>query len=150
MKKAQLIVAGVLLTLSVMAQKEPVHFDYRAEKIDASTYAIHIRANIEEGWHIYSKDQPKQAISQPTKIVFAKSPIFTWKGPLAENGKKEKYEDKIADIVQYQYGGMVEFVQTLTLKFTTKATVTGSITYQACTEEMCDKPKTVPFSIAIE
>lgn len=150
MKKMQLIVAGILLTLTCMAQKDPVHFDYRAEKIDANTYAIHITANIEDGWHIYSQTQPKEHISQPTKIVFKNNPLFSFKGNVLESGNKQKYEDKIADIIQYQYGGKVEFVQTLTMRSTAKTTITGAITYQACTEEMCQQPQTIPFSISIE
>ena len=150
MKKMQLIVAGILLTMTSMAQKDPVHFAYRAEKIDAKTYAIHITANIEEGWHIYSQNQPKQHISQPTKIAFKSNPLFVCKGIVLESGDKQKYEDKIADIIQYQYGGKVEFVQTVTLKSAAKTTVTGAITYQACTEEMCQQPQTIPFSISIE
>lgn len=146
----QLIVAAVLLTMACMAQKDPVHFAYRAEKIDEKTYAIHITANMEEGWHIYSQIQPKQHISQPTKIVFKNSPLFVCKGMVLESGDKQKYEDKIADIIQYQYGGQVEFVQTLTMRSTAKTTVTGAITYQACTEEMCQQPQTIPFSISIE
>jgi thiol:disulfide interchange protein DsbD len=150
MKKMQLIVAGILLTLACMAQNDPVHFAYRAEKIDAKTYAIHITANIDEGWHIYSQNQPKQHISQPTKIMFKSNPLVVCNGAVLETGDKQKYEDKIADIIQYQYGGKVEFVQKVTVRSTAKTTVTGNITYQACTEEMCQQPQTVPFSISIE
>jgi hypothetical protein len=151
MKKTHLIVAALVYSSVSVAQKDPVHFSYRAEKVNDKSYAIHITANIEEGWHIYSQNQPKQAISQPTKIVFTKNPLFTWTGSLTEKGNKEKYEDKVADIIQYQYGGTVEFVQTVTLRNpTAKSAINGSITYQACTDEMCQQPQTVPFSISIE
>jgi DsbC/DsbD-like thiol-disulfide interchange protein len=133
-----------------LAQKDPVHFAYRAEKTGEKTYAIHVTANIEDGWHIYSQTQPKQHISQPTKIVFKNNPLFVFTGIVAESGDKKKYEDKIADIIQYQYDGKVEFVQTVTMRSTAKTTLTGAITYQACTEEMCQQPQTVPFSISIE
>jgi Disulphide bond corrector protein DsbC len=150
MKKMQLLAAGILLAITSMAQQDPVHFTYRAEKIDANTYAIHILADIDEGWHIYSQNQPKQHISQPTKIAFKSSPLFICKGAVLETGSRQKYEDKIADIIQYQYGGKVEFVQTLTMRSTAKTTVSGAITYQACTEEMCNQPRTIPFSVSIE
>ncbi len=146
----QLIVASLFLTMACLAQKDPVHFAYRAEKIDGKTYAIHITANMEDGWHIYSQTQPKQHISQPTKIVFNSNPLFVCKGNVSESGDKERYEDKVADIIQYQYGGKVEFVQTLTMRSTAKTTISGAITYQACTEEMCQQPQTIPFSISIE
>ena len=149
MKKMQLLAAGLLLTLVSMAQKDPVHFTYKAERLNAKTCILRITAQIDAGWHIYSKDQPKEAISQPTKILLTKSPLFTPAGALTEKGKKEKYEDKVAEIVQYQYGGVVEYTQTLSLKTGAKATVTGNITYQACTEESCNNPQTINFEVPV-
>ena len=149
MKKVQLIAAAILLTLTSLAQG-PVRLSYQVEKLDPKTYAIHITAEIAQGWHIYSQDQPKQAISRPTLIKFTNSPLFVWKGKPVETGNKEKYEDKTADIIQYQYAGTVEFVQTVMKSAPVKGTVSGSITYQACTEEQCEKPQTVSFSIPIE
>ena len=134
----------------VSKAQNPVHFEYHAEKTGDKTYAIHITAKIDEGWHIYSQNQPKEAIAQPTLIAFTKSPLFVWKGKFSEMGKKEKYEDKIAGIIQYQYGETVEFVQTVTVKGSAKTTLTGNITYQACTDERCLSPKTEAISMAIE
>jgi DsbC/DsbD-like thiol-disulfide interchange protein len=147
MKKITLVASGLVLSLAALAQ-EPVHFAYRAEKVDDKTCTIHITASIDEGWHIYSQNQPKEAISQPTKIIINKSPLFSIGKPM-ETGKKEKYEDKVAGIIQYQYGGTVDFVETLTLKAPIKTSISGNITYQACTEEMCLPPKTIPFTVSI-
>lgn len=36
------------------------------------------------------------------------------------------------------------------LRSPVKTALTGSITYQACTDEMCMQPKTENFSMAIE
>ncbi|GGB19755.1 protein-disulfide reductase DsbD domain-containing protein [Puia dinghuensis] len=150
MKKLQLIISGLAFCLAATAQSNVVQFDYHAKKISDKVYEIHILAKMNDGWHIYSKDQPKQAISQPTRITFNSSPLYALKGPIKENGDKKKYEDKVADIVQYQYGGQVEFVQTLTLKATVKSTITGHITYQACTDEQCQTPQTIPFEVSID
>ena len=147
MKKITLVASGLFLAFTALAQ-DPVHFTYRAEKVNDKTCTIHITASIEDGWHIYSQNQPKEAISQPTKIVFSKSPLFSVGKPM-ETGTKEKYEDKVAGFIQFQYGGTVDFVQTLTLKAPVKTSISGNITYQACTEEMCLPPKTVPFTVAI-
>lgn len=149
MRKILILAIGSFLALTSMAQN-PVHFDYRADKVNDNTYTVHITAKIDDGWHIYSQNQPKEAIAQPTKIAFTKTPLFSLQGKLSETGKKEKYEDKIADIIQYQYGGTVEFVQTVTRKTTGKAALTGSIIYQACTDEMCMQPKTESFTVSID
>jgi thiol:disulfide interchange protein DsbD len=137
--------------ITALAQKpDPVHWDYALKKLDGKAYEVHIKATIDGGWHIYSQTQPKEAIAVPTKIVFTQNPLLVLTGKPKESGKKETYRDPIAGIVQYQYAGMVEFVQTLTLKAEVKMNISGTITYQACTSEMCLPPKTIPFNIPIQ
>ncbi|MBS1663628.1 MAG: hypothetical protein JST68_21475 [Bacteroidetes bacterium] len=150
MGKILTLIIGTFLAVSASAQQNPVHLTYKAEKTGDKTYTIHITAQIDEGWHIYSQNQPKEAIAQPTKIAFFQSPLFALKGKLSEDGKKEKYEDKLADIIQYQYGGTVEFAQTITMRAPVKTTLKGNITYQACTDERCLTPQTEPFTVSIE
>lgn len=149
MKKAQLLAAAILVVFTSFAQS-PVRFSYKVEKLDPKTYALHIIADIAQGWHIYSQEQPKEAISRPTQIQFVKSPFFTYSGKIQETGKIERVEDKDLAIVQYQCAGTVEYVQTVVKSAATKGNVTGSITYQACTEERCERPQTVQFSVPID
>ena len=60
------------------------------------------------------------------------------------------YENEEVGIKQFQYGGKVDFVQTVTLKAKVKTTVSGTVTYQVCTEERCLTANTINFSVAIE
>lgn len=149
MKGLALTISGLAFFLGAGAQKNIVNFNYRAEKVSDKVYTLHITANIAEGWHIYSQDQPKQAVSQPTRIVFRTSPLFALNGKTLEIGDKKKFENKVVDIVQYQYGDKVEFVQKLTLKAPVKSIVSGNITYQACTDESCLTPQTIPFELSL-
>jgi hypothetical protein len=110
---------------------------------------IRLTAYLESGWHIYAQVQPKEAISQPTKIVFRPNPLLQLQGPVNELGKKETYTDKTAGIIQYQYSDSVVFSQVAKLRGKAKTRITGTVTYQTCTGEMCLPPKTIPFSIAI-
>ncbi len=145
------IIGCVFFLQPIKAQKpDPVHWQYSARKIDDETYELHIKATMDEPWHIYSQTQPKEAIAIPTKITFSKNPLITIAGIPKEVGKKEKYTDDNAGIVQYQYGGTLEFVQTVTLKAAVKTTVAGTIIFQTCNNEMCLPAKTIPFTIAIE
>ncbi|MBL0183345.1 MAG: hypothetical protein IPP96_14030 [Chitinophagaceae bacterium] len=50
---------------------------YCQKKIDAKTCRIHMVANIQMNWHLYSQSQPKDAIINPTAIAFNKSPLVS-------------------------------------------------------------------------
>jgi len=129
--------------------KDPVHFSYSVNKVKDNIYELHLTATMEPGWHVYAQEQPSDAIAQPTKITFDKNPLITITGKSKEAGKKEKYEDTQAGIVQYQYGGTLDIVQAFTLKTMVKTTISGTIVYQACTDEMCLPPKTIKFNLSL-
>lgn len=150
MKKLIVLHCVVLVAATRLAAQVPVHFSYSAKKIDDTHYELHVTATMDNGWHIYSASQPKEAVAVPTKIVFKKNPLVALSGQPNEVGKKEKFENKEVGIVQYQYGGTVDFVQAVTLKAKVQTSISGSITYQVCTDEECLPPKTVPFDIKIE
>lgn len=148
-RKILIICMLVLIAGNVFSQKpDPVHFNYRIHFIKDKTYELHITATLDEGWHIYAQEQPKEAIAQPTQIVFSKNPLLDIVGKAKEIGEKERYEDKAAGVVQYQYS-QVAFVQTVNLKVKAKTNIAGTITYQACTNEMCLPPKTVSFNLPV-
>ena len=71
-------------------------------------------------------------------------------GKAKEIGKKEMYQDKAAGIKQYQYGDKVDFVQVINLKLAVKTSISGTITYQTCTNEMCLPPKTITFTVPLQ
>jgi Disulphide bond corrector protein DsbC len=146
--KTTLWAMALFSAISVKAQ-DPVHWSYEAQKLKDKIYEIHITATMDEGWHIYSQTQPKEAIAQPTNIVFTKNPLLVFSGKVQEIGKKEMYEDKVTEIKQYQYGGKVDFVQVITLKAAVKTNITGSLTWQVCTDERCLPPKTITFNVPV-
>lgn len=131
-------------------QQDPVQWSYRADHGKDNSVVLRLVARISPGWHIYAHQQPKQAISQPTTIRFTASPLLRYQGVLREQGRKETYRDTVAGIVQYQYGDSVVYTQTVNLLAKVKVSASGTITYQACTGEMCLPPKTIPFSIPIQ
>lgn len=150
MKRLITIVPVLLLYCFTNAQHpDPVHWNYSIKKISGQGYELYLTATMDEGWHIYSQTQPEEAVAMPTKIQINKNPLVSLKDKPKETGTKERYEDKQAGIIQYQYGGKVNFVQTVTLKAKVKTNLSGSITYQACTDEMCLPPKTITFNVAL-
>lgn len=153
MKKLALIAGLLVSSFLVKAQRggqDPVHWTYTAKKIADKTYELHITAAIDGGWHIYAQEQPKEAISQPTTITFTKNPLVTLTGKAKEMGDKKTQSIPDVGITQYMYEGKVDFVQVVKLKSAVNTSVAGTIEFQACTEEMCLQPKSVPFKIDVK
>lgn len=129
-------------------EKDPSHWAYALKKIQGNTYEVHIRATIDTPWHIYAQKQTKDFIGTATKIVFAKQPGLTLTGIPAEHGRKDTYKDETAGILNYEYAGVVDFVQKVTLGPGVKA-IKGTITYQTCTHEHCLNAVTISFDVPV-
>lgn len=147
--KILLVFLFVSLYISSFGQSA-VHWQYTNKKVAENTYEIHLTANIDEGWHIFSQTQPKDAIPIPTRISFGKNPMVQLKGKIQELGQMEKYKVKLLDMEQYQYSGRVDFVQTVVLKSKVKTNINGTIFYQTCNDHECLPPKTIKFSLPLE
>src|SRR5579862_4148519 len=129
--------------------QSPVHWSYGIRKISAIDYQVRFVATIDKDWHIYAQQQPKEAVSVPTKITFYKNPLVVLEGIPKEIGKKETYQDKVVGIVQYYYSDSVVFVQTINMKAAVKTNLAGTVTFQACTNEMCLKEQKENFSLTV-
>jgi thiol:disulfide interchange protein DsbD len=127
----------------------PIVWQYSIKKTAGRTYEVHLTARLEAGWHAYSQRQPKEAVAQPTEIHFNRNPLITMDGTVKEIGAMQRWKDEASGIMANQYANQVDFVQVVKLKAKIKTTVTGSLTYQVCTDEMCLPAKTEAFSIAI-
>lgn len=127
----------------------PIHWTYDSKKVSDKTYEVHITAVIDNGWHVYSQMQPKEAIAIPTSIKFAKNPSLSFVGKLKEKGNLERHTETTLGIIQNQYSEKVDFIQLINLIGKAKK-VSGTIEFQTCTDEMCLPPKTINFSIKLE
>ena len=139
--------------IMAQAQKNTLHpivWQYSAKKIAERTYEVHLTAQLEAGWHAYSQQQPKEAVAQPTEIHFKSNPLISITGKVKEVGALEKWKDEASGIMANQYANKVDFIQVVRLKANVRTNVSGSLTYQVCTDEMCLPPRTETFSIPLE
>ena len=150
MKKFLLILVS-FFTVGVLSAQglNPVNWSFNSKKISENVYEIQMIASIQQGWHVYSQNQPKDAIAQPTTVVFNKNPLLELDGKLKESGSLEKFKDKDLDISANQYSNKVVFSQRVKLKGKAKTNVTGKLTYQTCNDEKCLPAKTINLSIAL-
>lgn len=143
-------IAFVLLSLSSFAQQQsPVSWVFNSKKVSEGLYEVQLVATIQPGWHLYSQNQPADAIAQPTSFNFNKNPLLTLDGNVKEVGKLEKFRDAKLDVSANQYSEKVVFVQKVKLKGKAKTNVSGKLEYQTCDDKKCLPPKTVNFSVGL-
>lgn len=150
MKKLVFIIFSFFIVGVLSAQAlNPVNWNFSSKKIADNLYEVQMTATIQEGWHLFSQSQPKDAIAQPTTVVFNKNPLLQLDGKVKEIGTLEKFKDKELDISANQYSNKVVFTQRVKLKGKAKTNVTGKLTYQTCNDEKCLPPKTINLAIAL-
>jgi|SRR5436190_16721512 len=140
----------VSFTMFILHGQSPVSWNFTSKKISDKTFEVHITADIQSGWHLYSQDQPDDAIAIPTSVKFNNNPLLQPDGKIKEVGKMEKFNDKTLGISANQYSEKVDFVQVVKLKSTAKTNVSGTVQFQTCNDKKCLPPKTVAFDIALK
>lgn len=148
MKNILLLV--LVFSVTALNAQNPVSWNFSSRKVADKTYEIHMTANIQPGWHLYSQNQPEDAIAIPTGFTINNNPLLKLDGKIKEVGSLEKFHDKKLDVSANQYSDKVIFVQVVKLKANAKTNLTGSVEFQTCNDEKCLPPKTVNFNVALK
>lgn len=150
MKRILLSAVFVVLTAGVFAQiKNPVKWTFTANRINDKTYELHIKANIDPGWHIYTMDH-KADVGIPTSVTINKNPLADASGKIKATGKPVAMKDPATGEQVKFYEGTVDLVQIVTLKAPVKTNITGSVEFMSCDDRQCLPPATKTFSIALQ
>jgi len=149
----QLIAILSILTgahkLSFGQSPSPVHWSFSTEKTGDNAWLVHCIATIDSGWHLYSQTQPKDAVAQPTQFRWTPTPFIVPTGKAREVGELEHMKDNTVGIEANQYEKTVDFEQKIVLKGKAHTKLTGKLTFQVCTNEMCLPPKTIPVEVVL-
>lgn len=130
-----LFVLCLVLGQSAKAQVlEPVKWQFATKKINDSEAVVLIKADIEEGWHVYSQ-HVKEGGPLPTSVVFAKSNDYILKGKLLEPKPIVHFEEIFKMDVAF-FENQVVFQQTIKLNKPT-AVVKGTVRYMVCDDTSC-------------
>lgn len=149
-KKLTIILFFLGSVFVAKAQLNPVLWSFSAIKTGEKTFEIHMKATIQQGWHLYSQSQPKDAIAMPTTFTINANPLFSKEGKIKELGKMEKMNDATLGVTNHQYSNTVDFVQKVKLKANVKTNFTGNVEFQTCDDKKCLPPKKVNYNIAIK
>jgi DsbC/DsbD-like thiol-disulfide interchange protein len=151
MKKSVLFFLFLFFVSAAFAQSQsPVSWAFSSKKVGTDIFEVRLTATMQPGWHLYSQNQPGDAIAQPTTFTFNSNPLLTLDGKVKERGKLEKFRDAKLDVSANQYSGKVDFIQVVKVRGKAKTAVTGKLEFQTCDDKKCLPPKTVPFSIALK
>jgi DsbC/DsbD-like thiol-disulfide interchange protein len=150
MNMIRLLTIFLLLHFSAFAQSDKkVSWEFTAVKKDKNQFEIRLTANIAPGWHLYSQQQPADAIALPTAIQFAKHPLIERKGVVKEEGKLIDQVDPATRSRSRYYAGTVTFIQLVQLKKTMKTTISGDVEFMVCDDKQCLPPGKVKFSVKL-
>ena len=143
MKKINLLIAFLIFAVSgVFAQVEnPVKWSVGFKKLPNNEAVILLKANVEQGWHIYGLNVPSGG---PISTSFTFTP-----GNGAAKEPKTKFEDVFKMNVPY-YNGEVIFQQKVKLANNKPTTVKGVATFMACDKERCLPPDEYEFAVTIK
>jgi DsbC/DsbD-like thiol-disulfide interchange protein len=147
MKKLLTLFLFAIPVLANAQIENPVKWDFTAKKINANTYEVHMKANIDAGWHLYAQEAGEGPV--PTTFKFSKNPLVATAGKIKEQGKLKKAFDKNFDSELKYYENEVNFVQTVTVKGKATTQVKGSVEFMVCDDHQCLPPKEVPFAVPV-
>lgn len=150
MKKIFTVSFLIFFASALFAQiKNPVNWTATSKKISDKTYEIHLTANINQGWHVYSQYTPDGG-PVPTSISFTKNPLLILDGKTKEVGKLEQRHEALFGVDVKQFSNKIDFVQVVKLKANVKTSVDVAVEFMVCNDKECLPPATKKFTVALK
>lgn len=144
-----LLVLLFVICTTANAQENPIHWDASIKKLDKNTYELRLKANADEGWHIYSQHTTEGG-PLPTKVSISDNPVLTVEQEVKEVGDKlTKFEPLFKVNVMY-YNKQLELVTKITRKIKVKTMLSGQVEYMTCNDTKCLPSKTFSFNLKVD
>ena len=143
MKNLLFLVGSLFFSFALQAQ-EKVEWSSSYNK---QTNSVQLKASIQKGWHLYSQHLSTNEGPVPTTFVFDEQNGLLWLSDVNEPTSLIAFDPNFEANLNY-FENEVVFERTINGKFS--GTITGTITYMVCNDEMCLPPVEVPFSISIK
>lgn len=147
MKKSVILTCFVFIAslVSVKAQiVDPVHFTTKLNVISETEAEIVFNATIDEGWHVYSTNLPKNGPISAT-IHFDKMVGVEADGELTPQGNEIEKMDAVFNMKLRFFEEEATFVQKLKITDASYS-LEGYLEYGACNDENCLPPTEESFS----
>ncbi len=148
-RKLTLSIAFILVALVSIGQiLEPIKWKQEIKITGEGTANVLIKATIDEGWHLYGLNLPKNG-PRATSIVFESMGDAKKIGDLQSPSKLIKAFDANFDMELNWYADEAVFIQKITYTDASKVKLKGYVEFMACNDESCLPPSQEPFSLAL-
>lgn len=149
MKKYILLFALILsCCLSAYAQiLNPITWSYSSKRISNTEAIIYIKANLQEGWHLYSQTVGEGG-PVATSFRFASASSYELLGRAVEPKPVKKFEPVFMMEVSYFENSAI-FQQKVKLK-SKKPIVRGKVKFMVCNDKQCLPPGEIEFVIPVK
>jgi len=125
---------------------EPIKWSFELKNTSATTADISIQANIDEGWHLYGLNLPKDG-PHPTSVVFESIENATKVGDLKAPSKLQKQFDANFNMELNWYTDNAVFIQKIKFTDASNVKVIGYVEFMACNDKSCLPPNKKPFTL---
>ena len=127
-----LFVAAISSVMAFAQPVEPVAWSSSVEQIAEGEYRIVVKANIEQGWHIYDLG-PYEGGPMATAFTFEPAD-YELVGGIEAQGELVRHYDDIYEMEIGYYEGEVVFSQVVK---SSGAKIVAAVEYMACNDENC-------------
>ena len=149
MKKFLLLLFIAVTSLFSAQIQKHVTIRYDVKSLPNNEYEAVITANIDKGWHIYSKDIDPESGAIPTELKLNSKDIQLIGKPVETGSRKTEFSEAFGTDLIF-LSGNVTIKQKFKLKNPEKpANVIAEFTYQTCDDRVCLAPESLEFEKTI-
>ena len=146
MKK--LILFFTALTLVSTAQIfDPVKWDFSQKKLSENEIELSFKANIENGWYVYSQNAGEGPVS--TEFTFENSDKFILSGNVLEQDPLEEFDPNFDAILRY-FKNEAVFTQLIQVNSVEDFKINGEVYFMTCDSTQCLPPEALEFTFNID
>lgn len=152
MKTKKIFLLSFLLFLfasSFSRIQNPVKWSFSVHKISDTAAELFLKASIDKGWHVYATKQESDDGPISLTFHFEKSKNYLLDGKINEPTPHKMY-DKNFEMNVKHFEHEVTYTQKIKLLTQEFFSISGTLNYQTCNDEMCLPPTDVDFSFKMD
>lgn len=137
------------LVLPLQAQiLNPVKWSTGWKHIDGDVFELQYKANIQEGWNVYSMFLESEDGPIATSVNYDSEAAFERQGKPTESGTRKEGYDKIFEMNLVKFAKTYTITQRIRVKDYNQA-IKGYLNFMTCDDEQCLPPTDVDFSFRL-